>query len=94
MIERVLEGFPFSSRRLLAPFHIGPVISLVVLLLEALRELPRFVEDAFTATESGGSLGVLTLIGLTPTGSLVVIFSGCENFASKIDAEEHKDRPE
>jgi uncharacterized protein (TIGR00645 family) len=41
-------------------------------------------------------LGVLTLIDATPAGSLIVIviFSGYENFVSKIDAEEHKDWPD
>jgi uncharacterized protein (TIGR00645 family) len=96
MIERALERFLFSSRWLLAPFYVGLVICLVILLLKALQELLHFVGEAFTATESDVILGVLTLIDLTLTGSLViiVIFSGYENFVSKIEAEEHKDWPD
>jgi uncharacterized protein (TIGR00645 family) len=39
---------------------------------------------------------VLTLIDLTLTGSLIiiVIFSGYENFVSKIDVDKHTDWPE
>ena len=90
MIERALERFLFSSRWLLAPFYVGLVIALVILLLKALQELLHFVLHAFTATESDVILGVLTLIDLTLTGSLIiiVIFSGYENFVSKIDAEQ------
>jgi uncharacterized protein (TIGR00645 family) len=96
MIERALERFLFASRWLLAPFYAGLVIALVVLLLKALQELAHFVAHVPAATESDVILGVLTLIDLTLTGSLIiiVIFSGYENFVSKIDAEEHKDWPD
>ncbi|MDJ1157576.1 TIGR00645 family protein [Chelatococcus sp. SYSU_G07232] len=96
MIERVLERFLFASRWLLAPFYVGLVVCLVVLMLKALQELVHFVEQAFTATEADIILGVLTLVDLTFTGSLIVIviFSGYENFVSKIDEAEHKDWPD
>ncbi|HEX2136914.1 MAG TPA: TIGR00645 family protein [Microvirga sp.] len=96
MIERGLERFLFASRWLLAPFYVALVIALVGLLYKALQELAHFVLHAPEATESEVILGVLTLVDLTLTGSLViiVIFSGYENFVSKIDAEEHKDWPD
>jgi uncharacterized protein (TIGR00645 family) len=48
------------------------------------------------ATEADIIVGALSLVDLTLTGSLlvIVIFSGYENFVSRIDAEEHKDWPE
>jgi uncharacterized protein (TIGR00645 family) len=96
MVERLLERFLFASRWLLAPFYAGLVVALMVLLLKALQELAHFVAHVPQATESDVILGVLTLIDLTLTGSLIiiVIFSGYENFVSKIDAEEHKDWPD
>jgi uncharacterized protein (TIGR00645 family) len=96
MIERVLERFLFASRWLLAPFYVGLVVSLAILLFKAMQELLHFVLHVGQATESDVILGVLTLIDLTLTGSLIVIviFSGYENFVSKIDAEEHKDWPD
>ena len=96
MLERWLERFLFSSRWLLAPFYVGLVFTLVVLLIKALQELAHFVLHAFSATESDVILGVLTLVDLTLTGSLIiiVIFAGYENFVSKIDESTHKDWPE
>jgi uncharacterized protein (TIGR00645 family) len=96
MLERMLEKFLFASRWLLAPFYVGLVVSLAGLLVKAMQELVHFITHIWTATESEVILGVLALIDLTFTGSLIVIvvFSGYENFVSKIDAEEHKDWPE
>jgi len=96
MLERLLERFLFSSRWLLAPFYAGLVLALAVLLLKALQELAHFVLNAWQATEADVILGVLTLIDLTLTGSLIiiVIFAGYENFVSKIDESTHKDWPE
>lgn len=96
MIERTLEKFLFASRWLLAPFYVALVFALGVLLLKALQELFHFVGHAFGATESQVILGVLTLVDLTFTGSLIVIviFSGYENFVSKIEESAHTDWPE
>jgi uncharacterized protein (TIGR00645 family) len=96
MIERHLERFLFASRWLLAPFYVGLVVSLAILLIKAMQELFHFVLHVVHATEADVILGVLTLVDLTLTGSLIVIviFSGYENFVSRIDASEHKDWPE
>jgi uncharacterized protein (TIGR00645 family) len=95
-MERLLEGFLFRSRWLLAPFYAGLVVTLVVLLAKAAQELAHFVVAALSASDTDIILGVLTLIDLTLTGSLIVIviFSGYENFVSKIDEAEHKDWPD
>jgi len=96
MVERVLERFLFASRWLLAPFYVGLVVCLAILLFKAAQELLHFVTIVPGATEADVILGVLTLIDLSLTGSLIiiVIFSGYENFVSKIDAEDHKDWPD
>ncbi|MCZ8184876.1 MAG: TIGR00645 family protein [Beijerinckiaceae bacterium] len=96
MIERLLEQFLFRSRWLLAPFYVMLVVSLCVLLLKAGQETVHFVVHALSATESDVILGVLALVDLTLTGSLIiiVIFSGYENFVSKIEVEDAKDWPE
>jgi len=95
-MERHLERFLFSSRWLLAPFYVALVVALAVLLIKAVQELVHFVAHAITSTESEAVLGVLTLVDLTLTGSLIVIviFSGYENFVSKIDEDQHRDWPE
>ena len=96
MIERYLEKFLFASRWLLAPFYVALVISLAGLLIKAMQELFHFMTTAVVASESDVILGVLSLIDLTLTGSLIiiVIFSGYENFVSKIDESAHRDWPE
>ena len=96
MIERTLERLLFSSRWLLVPFYVGLVVALAVLVLKGLQELGHFVLHAFSATEAEVILGALTLIDLSLTGSLIiiVIFSGYENFVSKIDESNHPDWPE
>ncbi len=96
IVERTLERFLFASRWLLVPFFVALVVSLVVLMFKALQELWHFITHAFVATESDVILGVLALIDLTLTGSLIliVIFSGYENFVSKIQHSDHEDWPE
>jgi uncharacterized protein (TIGR00645 family) len=96
MIERNLERFLFASRWLLAPFYVMLVLALGALLIKALQETYHFVGHVWGATESEVILGVLALVDLTFTGSLIVIviFSGYENFVSKIDEAQHNDWPE
>jgi uncharacterized protein (TIGR00645 family) len=94
--EHILEKVLFASRWLLAPFYLGLAISLFVLLIKFAFELSHIALHAFDSTESEVILGILALVDLALTGSLVVIviFSGYENFVSKIDHSGHKDWPE
>ena len=96
MIERFLERVLFNSRWLLAPFYLMLVVALCGLLLKAGQETLHFITHALTATESDVILGVLALVDLTLTGSLIVIviFSGYENFVSRIDPGTTEDWPE
>jgi uncharacterized protein (TIGR00645 family) len=96
MIEGFLEWMVFASRWILAPFYLGLAIALIVLLIRFAFELAHLGAMAFDATESQVILGILALVDLTLTGSLViiVIFSGYENFVSKIDHSGHRDWPE
>jgi uncharacterized protein (TIGR00645 family) len=93
MLENRLEQVLFASRWLLAPFYLGLALSIVVLLIKFIEELYHIAIKAFTATESDVILGVLTLVDLSLTASLllIVIFSGYENFVSKIDTKGHED---
>ncbi len=95
-VERIIEFAIFNSRWLMAPFYLGLVAALFVLLFSFAVHLFEFVHDASSAGESDIILGLLALVDLTLTGSLVliVIFSGYENFVSKIDVAEHPDWPD
>ena len=95
MIEKYLEKILFSSRWLLAPFYIALVLGLIGLFVKVVQEMIHFSQHIVEATESQMILAILGLIDMTLTGSLIiiVIFSGYENFVSKIDASEHEDWP-
>lgn len=95
-VEHIFERSMFASRWLLAPFFLGLAVSIVVLLIKFASELLHIVTHAFSMTETETILGVLSLVDLTLAASLliIVIFSGYENFVSKIDHSGHKDWPE
>jgi uncharacterized protein (TIGR00645 family) len=95
-IESLFEKTLFASRWLLAPFYFGLAVGVAILLIKFMQELFHLAMTAFVATESDAILGVLSLVDLALTGSLllIVIFSGYENFVSKIDHSNHRDWPE
>src|SRR5258706_16139433 len=94
-LERVLENGLFMSRWLMAPFYVGLVLALAMLLMVFVEELVTALPHILQASSEDIILTVLTLIDLSLAGNLVliVIFSGYENFVSKIDVEGHEDRP-
>jgi uncharacterized protein (TIGR00645 family) len=95
-VEGGVESVIFNSRWLMAPFYIGLAVSLAVLLLKFCMMLWEFIVHAPGSKETDIILGVLSLIDVSLTGNLVllVMFSGYENFVSKIDAGGHPDWPE
>ncbi len=95
-IETFLESVIFNSRWLLAPFYIGLVIGIGMLLVKFGQELIHVLPNIMTASESEVVLAVLALVDLSLVANLllIVIFSGYENFVSKINTKEHEDRPE
>ena len=94
-VENGFESLLFNSRWLMAPFYFGLVISLAVLLFKFGVMLWEFIVHVPYAKESDIILGVLSLIDLSLTGNLIliVVFSGYENFVSRIDPGGHPDWP-
>jgi uncharacterized protein (TIGR00645 family) len=86
-IGRALESMLFSSRWLMLPFYVVIVVRLAVLFLKFARMLWEFVLHAPGAKSTDTILDVLSLIDLTLVGNLIliVVFSGYENFVSRID---------
>ncbi len=93
-MERMIERGLFASRWLMAPMYVGLVGALVILLWTFLMELVRFGAAIPTLTVDDAVLGVLALIDLSLAGNLllIVIFSGYENFVSRMDTVDHEDR--
>lgn len=95
-LESLFERTLFASRWVMAPFYLGLAVGIVLLLVKFLQELFHAVSHVITMSESEIVLSVLALIDLSLAANLLllVIFSGYENFVSKLDIGEHRDRPE
>jgi uncharacterized protein (TIGR00645 family) len=94
-IERILERSLFASRWLMAPFYVGLVVALMVLLVVFVHDIIIELPEIATLDEAKVILWVLTLIDLSLAANLLVmvIFAGYENFVSKMDISGHPDRP-
>ena len=94
-IERGAETALFNSRWLMAPFYVGLIVAIGVLLLKFARMLWEFILDAPGAKSTDTILGVLSLIDVVLVANLIliVVFSGYENFVSRIDTRDHPSWP-
>lgn len=92
----LIEYILFSGRWLLAPVYLGMLAALVVLGYKFLEELAALVGNMTHSDMHEITLEVLALLDITLLANLIliVIFSGYENFVSKIGiAENSEDRP-
>jgi uncharacterized protein (TIGR00645 family) len=94
MLERQIERLLFACRWLLAPMYLGLALALFALGV-------KFFQEAFYVLLMVGSIAedrlvlvVLTLIDIVLVGSLIVMvmFSGYENFVSRIDVAEGSEK--
>ena len=98
-LETAFERTLFRARWLMAPIYLGLVAALFMLVVMFVRELIHYFPAVFapygTMTANDGILVVLTLVDLSLAGNLllIVLFSGYENFVSKLDLEGETDRP-
>jgi uncharacterized protein (TIGR00645 family) len=96
-VEQVVEGAIFASRWLMAPIYLGLIVCLAILIFTFFKELLATLPRVAVLDVDDIILLVLTLVDLSLAGNLVliIVFSGYENFVSKIDAANGaKDRPE
>jgi len=86
-LEQTLEKFMYASRWILGPVYLGLSLILLMLTIKFFQEIFHFIPHLLTMSESDLILKILTLIDLTLIGSLTVIvmFSGYENFVSQLD---------
>lgn len=95
--EEVFEQSLFRSRWLMAPFYVGLVIALLVLLVTFGKEVLEESSKVFTLEleENTVVLWLLTLIDMSLAGNLtlMVVFAGYENFVSRMDLEGNPDKP-
>ena len=89
-MERIVEKLFYASRWLLAPIYLGLSLTLVLIALKFFQELVHFLPIVFVVSESQLILGILSMVDMALVGGLLVMvmFSGYENFVSRIDIDE------
>ena len=94
-MEKFIERGLFASRWLLAPFYIGLIGALVLLLVTFAQELLHAIENIMSMQPNDAILACLALIDISLAANLIIIvvFSGYENFVSKMDVANHEDAP-
>ncbi|MBU0501421.1 MAG: TIGR00645 family protein [Gammaproteobacteria bacterium] len=95
-IEHFLERFIFASRWLLAPFYLGLVGAIALLLLKFAKEFFNLLPVVISGEGTQVMVGVLTLVDVALVANLliIIVFAGYENFVSKINTGNHEDRPD
>ncbi len=84
----------YSVRWLLAPIYLGLSLVLIALLIEFYQSIYYLMSNVSSMTESEVTLKALSLIDVTLVGGLIimVMYSGYENFVSKLDISEGREK--
>ena len=92
-MERTIEKLLFASRWILAPVYLGMSLALIALGIKFFTEVYHLMHTIMEVTEADMVLRLLALIDMVLVGSLIVMvmFSGYENFVSKIDVKDGGD---
>ncbi len=95
-IESAFEKIIFASRWLQAPLYVGLIVGGVLYAYKFIVELVHLGLTINEITESALMLGVLTLVDITMVANLLimVIIGGYSTFVSRIDIDQHEDKPE
>jgi uncharacterized protein (TIGR00645 family) len=93
-MEKFLERLMYSARWILAPIYLGLSLVLMLLAVKFFQEIIHTVPYILEKTEAELILLVLALIDLALVGGLLVMvmFSGYENFVSRLDIDENAEK--
>jgi uncharacterized protein (TIGR00645 family) len=94
MLERSIEKLLFASRWILAPVYLGLSLALIALGIKFFQEVFHVLSHIWTMKESDMVLTILAMIDMVLVASLVVMvmFSGYENFVSRIDIDKDTEK--
>jgi uncharacterized protein (TIGR00645 family) len=89
-MEKPIEKLLFASRWLLAPVYLGLSLALIALGVKFFQETYHVLTHVLVEDEANLVLRLLAMVDLVLVGSLIVMvmFSGYENFVSRIDVDE------
>ena len=95
-IELIFEKIIFASRWAQAPLYLGLVWTSLLYTYKFCLELYHITHSINTFSEEQLLLGVLTLVDIVMVANLLamVIIGGYNTFVSKIDVDDHADRPD
>jgi uncharacterized protein (TIGR00645 family) len=93
-VEQFIEKTLFASRWLLAPLYLGLSLALLALGIKFFQEVYHVLSHILVSSEADMILTLLALIDLVLVGSLIVMvmFSGYENFVSRLEVGEQADK--
>ena len=93
-MERLIEKVLFASRWILAPVYLGLSLALIALGIKFFQEVYHVLSHIWTMAEADMVLTILAMIDMVLVASLVVMvmFSGYENFVSRIDIDEDTEK--
>jgi uncharacterized protein (TIGR00645 family) len=95
-VETFFETIVFASRWIQAPLYAGLIVAELLYAYKFLLELWEMVTHINKMEETVFMLGVLGLIDVTMVANLLtmVVIGGYATFVSKLDLEQHPDRPD
>lgn len=93
-MEQLIEKVMYATRWLMAPIYLGLSLALLALGIKFFQEVLHIVPVIFSMKEVDLILVVLSLIDISLVGGLIVMvmFSGYENFVSRLDLEGDDDK--
>lgn len=93
-MEQIFEKLLYASRWLLAPIYLGLSVALLLLGFKFFEELLHVVPILVTISEADLVLKILQFVDIALVGGLLVMvmFSGYENFVSRIDIGEEEEK--
>lgn len=96
MSQRFIEKIMYASRWVMAPVYLGMGLVLGALAIKFFQELYGLLPHLFMMSENEVILKLLNLIDLTLVGSLTVIvmFSGYDNFVAQLDIDDNNKKLE
>ena len=86
-MEKLIEKLMYSSRWIMAPIYLGLSLVLLALGIKFFQEILHVFPHILEMKESDLVLVTLSLIDIALVGGLIVMvmFSGYENFVSRLD---------
>ena len=91
-MEALLERVMYAARWLLAPIYLGLSLAIILLGIKFFEEVVHAFPIVLSMSESELVLVILSLIDLALIGGLLVMvmFSGYENFVSRLASSRRK----